>query len=98
MTVIEETRSALALESLGLPQSLRVQRLEAEEYANADGEPSLRILVVIDESVDVAHVSGRDVSEMKSAIRESIRRHGIDLFAYIFIAKQSELDDDDEDA
>jgi len=94
MSVIDDTRTALKLEALDLPASLGVRRLDVEEYTAADGEPALRILVVIDEAVDPEHVNGRDVSLMKSAIRESLRRSGIALFPYVFIAKQSELDDE----
>ncbi|MBM3953700.1 MAG: hypothetical protein FJ309_03610 [Planctomycetes bacterium] len=95
MSVIDATRIALNLDMLALPASLRVKRLEVQEYTDTDGEPALRILAVIDDAVDVEHVSGGDVSNMKSAIRESLRRGGIRQFAYVFIAKQSELDDDD---
>jgi len=99
MTVIEESREALDLKKLALPPGLPVTRLEVEDYADADGEPALRVLAVIAESVVIEQVSGRDVVAMKSAIRESLWQRGITLFPYVFIAKQSELDEDeDEDA
>jgi hypothetical protein len=62
------------------------------------GEASLRILAVIDEDTDLSNVSGEDVGELKSVIRESLRNHGITVFPYIFLAKPSELlDVEDED-
>lgn len=90
--------AALDLKSLSLPPSPPVSRLEAENYTASDGEPSLRVLVVLDEGTDISHVSGEDVGELKSVIRESLRNHGINVFPYIFLAKPSELlETDDED-
>ena len=63
----------------------------------ADFLPSLRVLVVLDESVDVEKVTGEAAGELKSAIRKSLRKHGITLFPYIFLAKESELADTDEE-
>jgi hypothetical protein len=97
MTVIEESRAALELGKLALPPGLPVTRLEVEEYTAADGEPALRVLAVIAESVDIEHLSGRDVVAMKTAIRESLSRRGIALFPYVFIAKQSEIDEDHDE-
>lgn len=84
---------ALDLSKLSLPASLPVVRLEAQDYTDSLGEPSLRILAVLDESVDVEHFSGDDVGQFKRAIRDSLRSHGITVFPYVFLAKQSELDE-----
>jgi hypothetical protein len=84
---------ALRLDSLTLPPSLDVQEVRVEEHTNADGEDSLRVLVVIGETIDPAEVSGADVAELKWQIRERLRAQGISLFAYIFLAKPSELQD-----
>ncbi len=97
MAVAEQARRALDLKKLRFPRSLPVVRLEAEDYTDWEGEPSLRVLVVLDESVDEEKVSGEDAGKLKSTIRESLRKHGITLFPYIFLAKQSELDDNDEE-
>jgi hypothetical protein len=91
MTVLDATRDALDLTKLRLPKRPQVTRLEAEEYTDADGEPALRILAVIDEATDLDQVTGRDVVDLKDAIRDSLRRHGVVLFPYIFLAKPSEL-------
>jgi hypothetical protein len=93
MPVDEKTREALDLKSLHLPPSPPVLLLEAEDYTDSAGEPSLRILVVLDEKTDISHVSGEEVGELKSVIRESLRNHGVTVFPYIFLAKPSELQD-----
>ncbi len=98
MPVDQNTIDALDLQSLHLPQSPSVTKLEAEDYTDSSGEPSLRILVVLDEATDISSVSGDAVGELKSVIRESLRNHGITVFPYIFLAKPSELQEsDDED-
>ncbi len=93
MSIGQNTIDALNLGNLPLPASLPVSRLEAEDYTDSTGEPSLRILVVLDEGTDLTKVSGDDVGELKSVIRESLRNHGITIFPYIFLAKPSELED-----
>jgi hypothetical protein len=97
MPVDEKTLEALDLNRLRLPASPQVTRLEAEHYTDSSGEPALRILVVLDESTDIDHLSGADVGELKFAIRESLREHGITGFPYIFLAKDSELKEPDEE-
>ena len=98
MPVDQNTIDALDLKRLSLPPSPHVTKLEAEEYTDSTGEPSLRILVTLDEATDIGRVSGDDVGELKSAIRESLREHGIHVFPYIFLAKPSELlESEDED-
>lgn len=92
-----EIRKALDIKKLQLPPGLPVIKLEAEDYTDSTGEPSLRVLVVLDESVDAEKVSGEAAGELKGAIHESLRKHGITLFPYIFLAKPSELADTDEE-
>lgn len=90
-----DVKKALDLKTLKLPPSLPVTRLEAEDYTDWSGEPSLRVLAVLDESVDVEKVSGEAVGDFDAAIHDSLRKHGITLFPYIFFAKPSELADTD---
>lgn len=97
MPVDEGTRKALDLKGLALPPGIQVLRVEAEDYTDSTGEPSLRVLVVLDESVDVENLAGRDVGDFKSAIRERLRKHGITVFPCIFFAKPSELANADEE-
>lgn len=96
MPVDAETRKALDVKSLSFPPGLSVTRLDADNYTDSTGEPSLRVLVVLDESVEIEKVSGEAVSDLKFAIRENLRKHGITMFPYIFLAKPSELADNEE--
>ncbi len=92
-----DVEKALDLKYLKIPAALPVLSISAEEYADSTGDEALKLLVVIDESVDAAN-AGREVGELKSNIRESLRNHGITLFPYVFLAKPSELEEsDDED-
>lgn len=97
MPVSDAILDALDLSKLRLPPSPRVIRLEVEDYEDADGEPALRILAVIDEATNLDEVKGRDVGDLKFAIHESLLQHGVTLFPYIFLAKPSELEEDEED-
>jgi hypothetical protein len=98
MPVDEKTREALDLKILSLPASPVVLSVEAEDYTDSTGEPALRVLVTIDEATDIENFRGEDISQLKSAIRDSLRQHGVTVFPYISLAKPSELaETDDED-
>lgn len=96
MTVIETVRDLLDWRKLSLPSSLPVIGMETEEYVDFHGEESLRVNVTIAEETDLTKVSGQDVVELKRAIHQQLLDNGIHLFPYIFIAKPSELLEDDE--
>jgi hypothetical protein len=96
MPVDEKTREALDLNSLSLPASPVVVAVEAEDYTDSTGEPALRILVTIDEATDIENFRGEDIGQLKRAIHDSLRRHGVTLFPYIFLAKPSELAEADD--
>src|SRR5258708_38096305 len=96
MPVDEKTRDALDLTHLEIPPELPVSRIEVQDYTDWDGDPSLRILVVIGESVEIDKKSSRLIGDLKNRIHDSLQDHGITLFPYIFIAKQSELDSHDD--
>lgn len=53
---------------------------------------------MLDESVDVERVDGDDVGDLKFAIRERLRKIGHTVWAYVSFAKQSELDEADEES
>ena len=76
-------------------------RLDAENFTDNMGEETFCINVLLDESIDIDHISGADVGDLKSAIRESLRKHGVTTFVYFMLAKPSELAElaemDDED-
>lgn len=97
MPVDEKTREALDIKRLRLPLSPAVIRLEPEDYTDSTGEPSLRVLVILDEAVDVDKISGKAVGDLNFAIRDSLRKQGVTVFPYIFLAKPSELADTDEE-
>ena len=96
MAVDQKTRESLDLKVLKLPKEIPVTKVFAEEYIDSTGDEALRVQVILDESVDVEHVDGRAVDELDDAIRESLRNHGVTLFPYIFFAKQSELDEQND--
>jgi hypothetical protein len=91
------TRNALDLRELQIPRDLPVVRVEVEDYTDWTGDAALRVLVVLDESVDPATVSGEAVGDLKWSIQKSLRKHGVTLFPYIFLAKQSELTEANEE-
>jgi hypothetical protein len=95
MPVDEKARRALDIKTL--PPGLAVTALEAEEYTDSSGEPSLRVWVILDETVDVENVTGEMVGRLKSAIRENLRQNGVTVFPYIFLAKPSERTDTAEE-
>jgi hypothetical protein len=97
MAIDLETHKALDINNLPLPPGFKIIRIEAEDYTDSTGEPSLRVLVVLDESVNVEHVSGEAVGDFTSALRERLRQHGSTEFAYITFAKPSELAETDEE-
>lgn len=97
MAVTAEIHEALDLSKLHLPASPRVTQLIPEDDEGTDGEPALRITAVIEESTDLDQLSGHDIGEMKFVIRQSLRQHGIQLYPYIFIAKPSEMEEDDDE-
>jgi hypothetical protein len=101
MLVDDKTRKALEkaldIKKLPIPKGLVVTKVVAEDYTDSTGEPSLRVLVVLDESVDVEKVTGEAVGDLKMAISDKLIKHGVTLFPYIFLAKPSELAETDED-
>jgi hypothetical protein len=87
----DKVQAAAQLMRLSFPPSLPVSRIEVEDYTDSTGEPALRVLVVLKESAHIEGVTGEDVGELKTAIRDRLQEIGFDLFAYIFLAKPSEL-------
>ena len=96
MPVAAETHQALDLKNLPAIPGLPVLGVQAEEHTDSSGEPSLRVTVTIADSVDEENISGKEIGDLKRGIRDSLRKHGITLFPYIFFVKPSELLDEDE--
>ena len=82
---IEEIQELLDPKTLSLPASLPVQRIEAEEYVDWEGEDAIRVTVGLEDYVDVGEdsVTGQDVLDLGE-------------FAYISITSESELEEDVE--
>jgi hypothetical protein len=97
MAVDTKITDALDLQTLNLPPQPKVLSVEAEDYMNADGDPALRITVVLAPDTELAAVSGTDVRKLKSAIGQSLRNRGITLFPYIFLEIEGESGSEDED-
>jgi hypothetical protein len=80
-----------------LPRNPKVVDIRVEDYVDTDGEDALRVMVVIDEDVDVENIDGDDVTAVKRAIRDRIRDLGVELWTYIQFAKPSELEKEDDE-
>jgi hypothetical protein len=80
-----------------LPRNPKVVDIRVEDYVDTDGEDALRVMVVIDEDVDVENIDGDDVTAVKRAIRDRIRDLGVELWPYIQFAKPSELEEEDDE-
>lgn len=96
MSVDDKALKALDLDSLSLPPDPRVASVEVADYTDSTGEPALRVLVTLDETADIESLPSEAIGQLKSAIRASLRRHGITVFPYIFLAKPSELAEADD--
>src|SRR5262249_30668019 len=99
MAVDQKILDALKLSDLRpkLPRNPRVVDVRVEDYVDTDGEDALRLTVILDERVDVEKLTAEDITALKTTIRNRLRELGVELWPYIFLAKQSELDEDDED-
>ena len=95
MAVDQKIRDALQLSKLRtkLPKNPRIVDIRVEEYVDTSGEDALRVTVILDECVDIENLRGEDISALKSAIRNRVRERGVELWPYVWIAKQSELDE-----
>ena len=99
MPVDLKIRDALQLSKLKskLPKDPRVVDIQVEDYVDTDGEDALRVTVILDESVEVEKLRAEDTTALKSAIRNRVREQGVELWPYIRLAKQSEIDELDEE-
>jgi hypothetical protein len=90
MAVAEKARKALDLKKLALPPSPKIVAIEVDDYVDWEGNDSLRIWAILDEDVDVEHLTGRAVISLKAAIHEALLKKSITEFPYISLAKASE--------
>ena len=82
-----------------LPRTPRLSLVGAivEDYTDSTGEAALRVTAILDEGVDAAMVKGDEIIDLKWAIRRQLEERGLTLFPYITFAKQSDLDETDEE-
>jgi hypothetical protein len=94
MPVDQRIRDSLKLSELKpkLPQNPRVVDIRVKDYVDTDGEDALRVTVILDERVNIERFKGEDITALKTAIRQQIREQGVELWPYIRLAKQSEID------
>lgn len=99
MPVDQKIRDSLRLSDLKskLPAAPRVVDIRVEDYVDTDGEDALRVTVILGEDVEPEQITAEDAIALKTAIRQRVRDQGVDLWPYITLAKQSELDEDDEE-
>jgi hypothetical protein len=99
MPVDQKIRDSLRLSDLKskLPANPRVADIRVEDYVDTDREDALRVMVILDEDVEVEKLKAEDTIALKSAIRNRIREQDVALWPYIRLAKQSELDELDEE-
>ena len=90
MSIIDQARQALQLHDLRLPPQPKLVGLEVEDYVDWTGESALRVVAILDETVDIEHVSGKDVSDLKLAIHDRLLECDVQRFPYIILVKQSE--------
>jgi hypothetical protein len=95
MSTDTDLNDELSPTKLPLPAHPHVLEIKAEPFVDHDGADSLQVLVTIDENEDLNTLKGTDVIELKNAIRTRIRELGIPEFAYISLAKPSELAESD---
>jgi hypothetical protein len=90
MAVDEKIQAALALEALPLPPSPRVEQIEAEYYVDSTGVDSLMIWVLLSDDTRDEEITGKNVMDIKAAIRESLLSHGVHLFPYSSLILRSD--------
>jgi hypothetical protein len=94
MPISPEIREALDMKNLNLPPEPKVIAIEVEDLTDWTGDDALRVKVILDESVDEWNFSGEALLRMRAAIHEALLARGISLFPYVFLAKPSELEQD----
>jgi hypothetical protein len=100
MAVDQKILDVLKLSELKskLPRNPKVVDIRVEDYVDTDGEDALRVTVILDEGVKVEKLRVEDIDALESTIRQRIRDQTMELWPYTWFAKQSELDEvDDED-
>lgn len=90
MAVAEKARRVLDLKTLSLPPRPQVLEIAVEDYVDSTGDDALRVDVVLGEDTTDEEL-GEETFRMKWVIQDRLQEEGIEEFAYIFVAKPSEL-------
>lgn len=85
--IIEE---ALDLQNLPLPPRPSVVEIRFHPYEDSAGEDSLEIIVLLNDETTDDDLTGENVMQITSSIRDSLIAKGIKLFPYVRLIKQSE--------
>lgn len=96
MPVDTKVQALLDLNELPAPPGVHILSVQAEDHTDWEGEPALRVNVVIDDDTDVVK-HALALGDFKDAIHQRLLDHGITLFPYIFFATPSELAETTED-
>ena len=88
--VDKKIKAALAVETLPLPANPRIEQIEAEYYVDHTGEDSLQVWVILSDDTRDEELTGKNVMQIKAAIRESLLNHGIRLFPYADLILRSD--------
>jgi hypothetical protein len=94
MAIDQKTRDALAIENLNLPADLPIVKIEIEEYVDTSGYDALRVYVILKDNVSDECLTGKNMIQLRSAIRESLLAKGIRLFPYVTLRTESERRDE----
>jgi hypothetical protein len=90
MPVADKALAAIDLKQFKLPPDLPIVGVEVEEIVDWSGDDALRVWLILDESADAEHFSGKSIISLKSLIHKRLLQAGVTLFPYVKIAKASE--------
>lgn len=92
MTDEAEMKEVLDPKKLALPSRPLIEEIELEHYEDSSGEESLEIWVILDDSTKDEDLTGENVMQVKSAIREALLSNQVRLFPYIRFIVRAEYD------
>lgn len=96
-TTFELARRTLDPRKLALPSRPVVESIEVEEMVDWTVDERLRIQVIIGEDSLDEELSGKFGAQLKFAIRDTLAAQSIEDFPYVNLAKQSNLDVEEQE-
>jgi len=85
-------RQALQHDTLPLPLSPPVCHIEPEPYVDSLGDDALKIWVVLADSTRDEQITAAATGAIENAIANRLNELGVDLFPYLFFAKQRDFE------